>query len=213
MMEWLLIGALLMAFATLGSARLGSCIRAVALQGACLSLAPLCTVGALADPHRLFLATASFLIKTVAIPALLFKSLRQAKIQQAVAPTISLHLSLLGGGGLLVGAFLAAGNFSLPTDPYPPLIVPVALAIIAVGFFLLIARTKAITQVIGFLVLENGVFLFGITLLGEFPLTVELGVFLDLLVGVFVMGIMIHHINRTFDHVDTKALTALKDSE
>lgn len=212
-MEWLLIGALLMAFAVLGSARLGSCIRAVALQGAFLSLVPLGTAGAFADPHRCFLAAASFCIKTIAIPALLFRSLKQAKIQREVAPTISLHLSLIGGGGLLVGAFLAAGNFPLPTAPYPSLIVPVALTIIAVGFVLLITRTKAITQVIGFLVLENGVFCFGITLLGEFPLTVELGVFLDLLVGVFVMGIMIHHITRTFDHLDTKALAALKDSE
>ena len=64
---------------------------------------------------------------------------------------------------------------------------------------------------IGFLVLENGVFLFGMILIGDFPLTVELGVLLDLLVGVFVMGIMIYHINKTFDHIDTTVLSSLKD--
>lgn len=212
-MDWLLIGAMLTAFVILGSSRLGNCIRAVALQGALLSLLPLAGTGSLSNPHSLFVFAASFLIKMIAIPMLLTKSLSHAKIQQEVEPTISLHLSLLGGGILLVGAFLSSTAIPLPTAPFPPLIIPVALTIIFVGFFLLISRTKAITQVIGFLVLENGIFLFGITLLGEFPLTVELGVFLDLLVGVFVMGIMIYHINRTYDHIDTKALSMLRDAE
>lgn len=212
-MDWLLTGIMLTAFVILGSSRLGICIRVVALQGALLSLLPLLAGDPLLDFHRLFLAGVSFVIKTMAIPLLLTRSLSQAKIKQEVEPMISLHLSLLGGGAILVGAFLGAKVFSLPTDPFPSSIIPVALTIIFIGFFLLISRFKAITQVIGFLVLENGIFLFGMTLIGEFPLTVEMGVFLDLLVGVFVMGIMIHHIHRTFDHIDTKALSVLKDIE
>lgn len=212
-MDWLLIGALLTAFAILGSARLGHCIRVVALQGGLLSLLSLSAGGSFSDPHRLFLGAASFIIKTIVIPILLARSLGKAKIKQEVEPTISPHLSLLGGGVLLVVAFLSAKAFPLPTEPFPALIIPAALTIIFIGFFLLVSRTKALTQVIGFLVLENGIFLFGMTLIGEFPLTVELGVFLDLLVGVFVMGIMIYHINKTFDHIDTRALALLKDIE
>ncbi|MBI4357609.1 MAG: hydrogenase [Gammaproteobacteria bacterium] len=212
-MEWVLIGIMLTAFVTLGSGRLSNCIRAVALQGALLSLLVLLPSHSFSDSHHVFLATISFLIKTIAIPALLAWSLKQAKIKQEVDPTISLHLSLLWGGILLVGAFSGAKVVSLPTAPFPFLIIPVAITIMFVGFFLLVSRTKALTQVIGFLILENGIFLFGITLIGEFPLTVEMGVLLDLLVGVFVMGIMIYHINKTFDHIDTKALTLLKDSE
>lgn len=212
-MDWLLTGIMLTAFVILGSSQLGICIRVVALQGALLSLLPLLAGDPFLDLHRLFLAGTSFTIKTLAIPLLLTRSLSQAKIKREVEPAISLHLSLLGGGAILVGAFLGAKFFSLPTDPFPSSIIPVALTIIFIGFFLLISRYKAITQVLGFLVLENGVFLFGVTLIGEFPLTVEMGVFLDLLVGVFVMGIMIHHINRTFDHIDTKALAVLKDIE
>lgn len=212
-MDWLLIGIMLTAFALLGASRLGHCIRIVAFQGGLLSLLPLLAGKTLTDPHHLFLAVASFAIKAVAIPIFLGRTLRQANIKKEVEPTMSLHLSLLGGGVLLVSAFQGAKAFPLPTHPFPALIIPVALTIVFVGFFLLISRTKAITQVIGFLVLENGIFLFGMTLVGEFPLTVEMGVFLDLLVGVFVMGIMIHHIHRTFDHIDTKALAALKDIE
>lgn len=212
-MDWLLIGALLTAFTILGSNRLGNCISSVSLQGALLSLLPLLASNLSFDWHHLFLAITSFIIKAIIIPLLLTRSLNQAKIKQEVDPTISLHLSLLGGGAILVGAFLGARSFSLPTAPFPSLIIPVALSILFIGFLLLVSRTKAISQVIGFLVLENGIFLFGITLIGEFPLTVEMGVFLDLLVGVFVMGIMIYHINRTFDHIDTRALSVLKDIE
>lgn len=212
-MNWLLIGVILSAFAALGSSRLIHCIRMVAFQGGLLSLLPLLADSSSSDFHFIFLATASFLIKAIAIPLMLTRSLRHARMKQEVEPTISLHLSLLGGGALLVGAFLGAKVISLPTAPFPYLIIPVAITTIFIGFLLLISRTKAITQVIGFLILENGIFLFGMTLIGDFPLTVEMGVFLDLLVGVFVMGIMIHHINRTFDHIDTKVLSALRDSE
>jgi hydrogenase-4 component E len=59
--------------------------------------------------------------------------------------------------------------------------------------------------------LENGIFIFGLALVEEIPFAVELGILLDVLVGVFVMGIAIHHINREFDHIDTDLLSTLKD--
>ncbi len=212
-MEWLIIGVTLTSFVILGASRLAGCIRVVALQGALLSILPLLARDSLLDPHGLLLFLGSFAIKAVAIPFFLFRSLKEARIKQEVEPIISLHLSLIGGGAILVVAFSSFRFFLLPIASFPPLIIPAALATVLIGFLLLISRTKAIMQVIGFLVLENGVFLFGMTLLSDFPLTVELGVLLDLLVGVFVMGIMIYHINRTFDHIDTTALSKLKDIE
>jgi hydrogenase-4 component E len=74
-----------------------------------------------------------------------------------------------------------------------------------------VSRKKAVTQVVGYLMLENGIFIFGQTLVRQIPFAVELGILLDLLVGVFVMGIAIHHISRAFDHIDTELLSALKD--
>lgn len=212
-MEWLITGIILTSFVILGSSQLASSIRMVALQGALLSILPTMARSSFADPHSLLLFIGAFTIKAVVIPIFLFRSLKQAKIRKEVEPIVSLHLSLIGGGAILVMAFASLGAFSLPTAPFPPLIIPAALATVLIGFFLLVSRTKAITQVIGFLILENGVFLFGMTILSEFPLTVELGVLLDLLVGVFVMGIMIYHINRTFDHIDTSALSKLRDAE
>lgn len=212
-MEWLIIGITLTSFVILGISRLAGCIRMVALQGALLALLPALAKHSFSDPHGLLLLIGSFTIKAVAIPFFLFRSLKEARIKQEVEPIVSLHLSMVGGGAILILAFSSFRIFALPLSSFPPLIIPAALSTVLIGFLLLISRTKAIMQVIGFLVLENGVFLFGVTLLSDFPLTVEMGVLLDLLVGVFVMGIMIYHINRTFDHIDTTALSKLRDIE
>ena len=67
------------------------------------------------------------------------------------------------------------------------------------------------TQVIGYLVLENGIYLFGLMLLHEMPILVELGILLDVFVGVFVMAIVVYHIRREFDHIDTHVLAQLKE--
>jgi hydrogenase-4 component E len=75
----------------------------------------------------------------------------------------------------------------------------------------IVSRKKALSQVMGYLVLENGIYLFGITLGREAPLLVEMGVSLDVFVAVFVMGIIIFHISREFDHIDVDQLASLKD--
>ena len=84
--------------------------------------------------------------------------------------------------------------------------MPASLATVLTGFLLLTTRSKAITQVIGYLVLENGIFIFGLLLLEAMPFLVEIGVLLDLFVGIFVMGIIINHINREFASLDTRRL-------
>lgn len=91
-------------------------------------------------------------------------------------------------------------------------LLPVSAATILVGLLILISRVKAITQVVGFLVVENGIYLFGLMLLKRTPLLVELGILLDLFVGVFIMAIVVYHIRREFDHMDTHLLDALKES-
>lgn len=210
-MDWLLIGTLLCAFFILGTARVASAIRIVAVQGVLLSFLPPFAMGGFTVGHSLFLMYASLLIKVIAIPLLLFRSLRPVRRASGAGATTSLHRAVLGGGVIVVLSFASLTVLTMPTAPFPPLVIPVALATVLIGFLLLILRRLAISQVIGFLVLENGVFLFGMTLLADFPLTVEMGVLLDLLVGIFVMGLIVYHINRTFDHIDTSALSALRD--
>jgi hydrogenase-4 component E len=91
------------------------------------------------------------------------------------------------------------------------LVVSASLSTVLTGFLLLTTRRKAITQVAGYLILENGVFIMGLLLVEAMPFLVELGALLDLLVAIFVMGIIINHINREFSSLDTARLTALKE--
>ena len=86
-----------------------------------------------------------------------------------------------------------------------------ALVTMLIGLFLIVARKTALMQVVGYLVLENGVYIFGVTLVHDEPFLVEMGILLDVFVAVFVMGIAIFHINREFDHIDADQLTLLKD--
>lgn len=207
-MEWLLTGLLLTTFFILGASRLAACIRAAAIQGALLAVVPILARGSFLDPHGLGISFGTLGVKGLLIPALLFRSIRGAAIRRE--GEVSRHLSLLAGGLVVVLAF----SWGLPTMPglQAPLLVPTALAQVLLGFLLLVTRQKAVMQVIGFLVLENGVFLFGMTVIADFPFTVEMGILLDLLVGVFVMGIMIYHIHRTFDHIDTATSTSVKEA-
>jgi hydrogenase-4 component E len=91
------------------------------------------------------------------------------------------------------------------------LLVPGSIASVLTGFILLIGRVKAISQVCGYLILENGIYLFGLLLIRSMPLLVEAGFLLDLTVGVFVIGIIVDRIQRAFDSLDTRKLTALRE--
>jgi hydrogenase-4 component E len=92
------------------------------------------------------------------------------------------------------------------------LLVPVALATLLSGLLVLVTRSKAITQVVGYLMLENGVYLFGLTLVDRISFLVEIGVLLDVFVAVFIMGIVVFHINREFDSISAENLVELKES-
>lgn len=119
----------------------------------------------------------------------------------------SLLLGALGTGLAMVFSY----TLPLAEQHTNLLLVPASLSTVWTGFLLLTTRRKAITQVVGYLLLENGIFLFGLLLLEAVPFLVEIGVLLDLFTGVFVMGIIIHHISREFASISTERLTELKE--
>ncbi len=195
------------------SSRLTACIRATALQGVTLAALPvvLRLEGSSTDViHVLFMAAGLLVIKAIAIPALLSRALREANVQREVEPFVGFQISVLLAAGLIAMSFWLATVLVLPRQAPSIVVVPAALATLWIGFLVLVSRRQAVTQVVGYLLLENGVFIFGQTLTRENPFVVELGILLDLLVGVFVMGIAIYHINREFDHIDTEQLTSLR---
>jgi hydrogenase-4 component E len=195
------------------TSRLAACVRASALQGAVLALLPV--VHYLETPsahlaHVLIMAASALALKAILIPRLLMRALRDAGVRRDVEPFVSLHLSVLLAGVLVGLSFWLATVLALPVAGSTHLFVPTAFATFLIGFFVLVSRRKAITQVIGYLLIENGAYVFGQSLAAQMPFVVELGLLLDLLVGVFVMGIVILQINHEFDHIDVDQLNTLK---
>ncbi|MBI5364682.1 MAG: hydrogenase [Planctomycetes bacterium] len=194
----------------LGSGRLPSLIRAVSLQGVALGVMPL-----LMEPevrwHVALVALATVTGKGLVIPALLRRAMRTANIDREILPFVGFVPSLLLGAGGTIAAMVLAHELPLLPEQTGSLIVPGALASIFTGFLLLIGRSKAIAQVSGYLILENGIYLFGLLLIHAMPLMVEAGILLDLTVGVFIFGIIVDRIQREFDSIDTRKLTTLRE--
>jgi hydrogenase-4 component E len=105
----------------------------------------------------------------------------------------------------------AVANVLPAAGHQPGALIPVALVTVIIGLIVLITRAKALTQVLGYLMLENGIYLFGLTQLERVPFLVEVGVLLDVFVAVFIMGIVVFHINREFDSISSARLTELRE--
>jgi hydrogenase-4 component E len=196
-------------FAVLATGRLSSCIRAIAAQGLLLGVLPFLVEGDV-TPHTLVLGNGTMLIKGVVLPWLLRRAMREAAVRREVEPLIGAVASMLLGALALAIGFAVAGALPLHAI-VPGLLVPVALVTLVIGLIVLTTRSKAITQVVGYLMFENGIFLFGLTQSQRVPFLVEIGVLLDVLVGVFIMGIVMFHINREFDSISSAKLTDLRD--
>ncbi len=202
----------LLDFFLLASARPRTGIRVVAAQGALLAALPILLAGdALHVGHVAALAAGALLIKAIAIPLLMVWATRESPARREVAPIVGFASSLfLGALGAAV-AFKWTADLPLPIPGKHTLLVPTAITTAWTGLLLLLTRRKAVTQVLGFLVLENGVFVFGLLLSDFMPVMVEAGVLLDLLAAVFVMGLVIFDLQRAFASLDTSRLTSLKD--
>jgi len=207
----LLIGlAMGLNLVALASSRLPSVIRAAATQGMVLGVLPLLLEQ---EFHWLvgLVSVGTVVVKGFVIPHLLRRALRAANIDREMEPLLGFIPSLLMGAGATIGAVALGGVLPLRPEHANSLLVPGAFATVVCGFLLLMGRAKAISQVCGYLILENGIFLFGLLLIRTTPLIVEAGILLDLTVAVFVIGIIVDRIQREFDTLDTRKLTSLKE--
>ena len=210
LLDLLLIVALAVNFAALGISRIRAVISAVALQGVLLGLCPL-----LLHPdlglRGIALVVVTVVLKGVLIPVFLVHAMREADIQHEDKPLVGSMSSLLLGAVGTGLALMFSSTLPLAKDETNLLIVPASLSMVWTGFLMLTTRRKAIMQVLGYLLLENGIYLFGLLLLEAVPFLVEVGVLLDVFTGVFVLGIIVYHINREFASTSTEHLTELKE--
>ncbi len=207
----LLIGlAMGLNLVALGSGRLTTLIRMVSFQGVTLGIMPF-LVESESRWHMVLIGLATVAGKGFVIPALLRHGMRSANIEREMRPFLGYVPSLLLGAGGTIAAMALALELPLLPAQQSSLVVPGALATVLTGMVLLIGRSKAISQVCGYLILENGIYIFGLLLIHVTPLLVEAGILLDLTVGVFIFGIILDKIQREFDSIDTRKLTALRE--
>jgi hydrogenase-4 component E len=137
--------------------------------------------------------------------------MRRIKVEREVDPMVNIPTSLLISGGLAVLAYYVTEPLIAHGEAITRNALALSLAVVLIGFFIMISRRKAMTQVIGLLIMENGLFMAAISLTYGMPLIVELGIFFDVLVAVLIMGVFAFRINNTFDSLDTSFLRRLRD--
>lgn len=208
--DGVMVALILTNLAVLGSSRLNTCIRIIAIQGVVLGTLPILSGDGAPTLRMVGLTAATMGLKGVVFPWLLLRALRVAGIRREVEPFIGYNWSILAGLLSLAASVWLGSRLPMPETVRSSLVAPVALFMIFTGLFVIISRRKAITQILGYIILENGMYAFGVVLLEEIPVLVELGILMDAFVAVFVMGVAIYHIRREFDHVDVDQLDTLK---
>ena len=199
-----------------GASRLKYAISLVAMQGWIVGAMPLLFWDWQANGcpgSRIWtIALVNALVKGAALPMLLNYAVRKARTRRELEPIVSFQMSRIIVFLMAAGGFAAGRLLQIQEGVSSELAIPVALTTMGTGCLLICARKKAITQVLGFLVLENGISLFGAGILLEYGIVVELGILLDVFALVFILGIAIFQISRTFSSTDTDRLNNLGDT-
>ena len=191
-------------FLLLGTRRVSGMTRLTAFQGVLLA-------ALLLSLDHAQLAGAVLLIKGALLPSLLWRTQKRLPADALICPARRVGFSVLAGMAGLVFSIWLDGKLVMPLGLYPPLLLPTGLATLFCGFILIVGRIKAITQVIGYLVAENGIFLLGVPLMTGGTVWFELALLLDVFVAVFVMGIAINHISDSFASIDVARFRSLRD--
>ena len=197
----------------LGSSRIRTIILTVSLQGVVLSLLPFLVHSGALGAREFAVGFGALLLKGIVIPRMLLRAMADLPIRREIEPLVGFKASLVLGAVGLMASIGLASHLPLMDDhgSSSRMFITAAFATSCAGFQILTTRMKALTQVLGYLLLENGIYIFGVLLLQMTPFLVEVGVLLDLFVAVFVMGIIINHISREFTSISTEHLTALRD--
>jgi hydrogenase-4 component E len=191
--------------------RLEAYIKTMAAQGALLFFLIFFDIGKIPLINFIFLITETLIFKTVLIPLFLMRIIRKNEIYREVEPYIPNYYSILISAIILVFGFSLtywASGFAVMIKP---LYFGISISVMMNGLFIVLSRKKIITHILGYIFLENGIFLFSLSIASEMPLIVNMGVLLDIFVGVFLFGMFANKIMSTFDELDIDKLSRLKD--
>ncbi len=208
LMQLIIALILVSTFLILGSTRLYSCVRAFGIQSFLLA----CVAGIVAfstGKYDIYIvALLTLVIKAAIIPYIFIYIIREIKVKREVELYVNVSPSLIIGGVLVVISYYLIRSINIMSE-LSSFSLSASMSLVSIGLFIMISRKKAIMQMLGILIMENGLFLGAISLTYGMPLLVELGIFFDVLIGVLIMGILIFRINKTFESIDTDMLKTL----
>jgi hydrogenase-4 component E len=208
-----LLGALLLmlAFAMISQRRILSLINLFMLQGLTLVVSTVVVGYVTKQPHLYLSAGLTFALKVVLIPVLLHRIIDRLKIRWDVETLVNIPTTMLIGILVVIFAFNLATPIAKLSTSLARGTLGIALACVLLSFLMMITRAKAVPQVIGFLALENGLFFAATSATYGMPMVVELGIALDVLIGVLILGVFMFQIREQFDSLDIRHLEKLKD--
>ena len=204
---------LLLAFAMLAQRRVLSLINLFALQGLALSTSTAVVAFGTHQPHLYWSAGVTLLLKVLLLPWILHQLIRKLDVKWDVEGLINVPMTMLAGIVLVVFSFNLAVPISQMANTVTRATLGIAMASVMLSFLMMITRRKALPQVIGFLAMENGLFFAATSATYGMPMVVELGIALDVLVGMLILGVFFFQIREQFDSLDLKHLEKLKEGE
>ena len=204
---------LLIAFAMLAQRRVLSLINLFAAQGLVLAVSTAIVAWGTGQTHLYWSAGLTLLLKVILLPWLLHRLIRQLNVKWDVETLINIPTTMLVGIVLVVFSFNLALPISQLAGTVTRATLGIAMACVLLSFLMMITRRKAVPQVIGFLSMENGLFFAATSATYGMPMVVELGIALDVLVGMLILGVFFFQIREQFDSLDLKHLEKLKEGE
>jgi hydrogenase-4 component E len=209
LLAWVSLAIVICNLYLLSTSRLPGMIRGVAAQGLLLSILPLLLPNPAERIHIVILVLLSLIIKGYIIPRYLFQAIRDVRVSREVNPAIGYSLSVVYGILTSAFAFYVLRKVPFSSIAVSPFYASTAIATAFIGLFLIVARRNVVSQIVGYLVFENSGFILAISVAAMQPLFVEMGVLLDMLVGVFIMVMAVNHIYSEHDTISIQSLEKL----
>jgi hydrogenase-4 component E len=202
---------LLLSFAMLSQRRVVSLINLLAVQGLALALSTLIVAVRADQVHLYYSAGLTFVLKVVVLPWIFHRLIRRLNVQWDVETLVNIPGTMLIGVVLVIFAFGLAQPIAELAQTVTRSTLGIALAVVMLALLMMITRRKAVAQIIGFLSMENGLFFAATSATYGMPMVIELGVALDVLVGVLILGVFLFQIREQFDSLDLHHMERLKE--
>ncbi len=202
---------LLLGFAMLAQRRILSLINLFMLQGMVLVASTLIVAHTTGQSHLYWSAALTLTLKVVALPWILHRLIRKLSVKWDVETIINIPTTMLCGIALVVIAFNVAQPISELSGTIMRATIGIALACVLLSFLMMITRSKAVPQVIAFLSMENGLFFAATSATYGMPMVVELGIALDVMIGMVILGVFFFQIRQQFDSLDIRQMERVKE--